>query len=76
MEEDKKELLETYRKLDPENKANVLSHALTAYIAQENTKKRILRLLNGGEPPYGLPESRPEVPPTRARHGSTEPVLA
>jgi hypothetical protein len=52
MEDDKKKLLETYRKLDPENRANVLSHALFAYTAQENTKKRLLRLLNGGDPLY------------------------
>jgi hypothetical protein len=76
MEKDKRELLDTYRKLDPENRANVLSHALTAYIAQENTKKHIFRLLNSGGPAYGFPEARPEVPPVRARRGSTDPVLA
>jgi hypothetical protein len=52
MEDDKKKLLETYRKLDPENRVNVLSHALFAYTAQENTKKRLLRLLNGNDPLY------------------------
>jgi hypothetical protein len=40
MENDKKELLEAFRRLDPENRADVLAHVRVAYAAQENTKKR------------------------------------
>jgi ABC-type branched-subunit amino acid transport system ATPase component len=39
MEKDKKELLETYQKLDPENKMNVLAHVRVALAAQENALK-------------------------------------
>jgi hypothetical protein len=49
MENEKKELLEAFRGLDPEIRADVLAHVRVAYAAQENTKKR-----------YGLlPESNP-----------------
>jgi hypothetical protein len=39
MEQDKRELLDTYRKLEPENKANILAHVRVALAAQENTRK-------------------------------------
>jgi hypothetical protein len=39
MEKDKKELLEIYRRLDQENKENMLAHLRVALSAQENTKK-------------------------------------
>ena len=44
MEKEQKELLEVFRGLDPEIRADVLAHVRVAYAAQENTKKR-----------YGLP---------------------
>ena len=36
---DKKELLDVFRKLDPVNQADMLAHIQVAYAAQENTKK-------------------------------------
>lgn len=39
MENEKKELLKVFRKLDPENRANVLTYAQVAYTTQEHTKR-------------------------------------
>jgi hypothetical protein len=63
MEKEREELIETFRRLDPVNRADLLAHVRVAYAAQENTKRW-----------YGIAE--PEVPPVRARHGSAAPVLA
>lgn len=52
MDEEKKRLLETFQKLDPENKELVLSNVQTYYLAQENTKRRILNAINGNNPQY------------------------
>jgi hypothetical protein len=39
MEQEKNAFLEVFRKLDPENQADVLAHVRVAYAAQEHTKK-------------------------------------
>jgi hypothetical protein len=39
MNKEEKELLEKFRLLTPENRANALSNVQVAYAAQENTKK-------------------------------------
>jgi hypothetical protein len=39
MTKDKKELLDNFMRLDPENRANVLAHVRVAVAAQETTKK-------------------------------------
>jgi hypothetical protein len=48
MTKEKKEFLETFRKLDPENRANMLAHIRVAYSAQETTKRQ-----------YGIPDWEP-----------------
>ena len=40
IDEEGKEVLEGYKKLDRENKANVLAYLQGAYMSQENGKKR------------------------------------
>jgi hypothetical protein len=40
MDEERKELLETFRRLDPANRADLLAHVRVAYAAQENTKRQ------------------------------------
>jgi hypothetical protein len=40
MDKERKELLETFGRLDPVNRADVLAHVRVAYAAQENTKKQ------------------------------------
>jgi hypothetical protein len=40
MENERDDLLATFKKLDPENQADMLAHVRVAYAAQENTKKR------------------------------------
>jgi hypothetical protein len=60
-----KELIELFRKMDRETKDLFLSHGRIALVAEESARRSILNAI-----------SRPEVPPTRVRHGSTEPVLA
>jgi hypothetical protein len=39
MDKEKKELLDNFMGLDPENRANVLAHVRVAYATQESTKK-------------------------------------
>ena len=39
----KKELLEMFGRLDPENQLNILAHVRVALAAQENTRKAISR---------------------------------
>jgi hypothetical protein len=50
MEQEKNAFLEVFRKLDPENRADVLAHVHVAYAAQEHTKRH-----------YGI--EGPDVPP-------------
>ena len=45
MEADKIELLDTFNKLDPESKADILAYARIAFSAQESAKKRVLELI-------------------------------
>jgi hypothetical protein len=40
MDKERKELLETFKRLDPANRADLLAHVRVAYSAQENTKKQ------------------------------------
>jgi hypothetical protein len=39
MNKERKELLETFGRLDPANRADLLAHVRIAYTAQENTKR-------------------------------------
>jgi hypothetical protein len=39
MEQEENEILEILRKLDPENRADLLAHTRVAYAAQERTKR-------------------------------------
>ena len=48
MKIDRVELLDTFGKLDPENKADILAYARLAYITQEKTKKKVLEMINAG----------------------------
>ena len=52
MEIDRVELLETFGKLDPENKADILAYARLAYVTQERTKKKVLEMITSGGPEY------------------------
>jgi hypothetical protein len=47
MSKDKKELLDNFMRLDPENKSNVLAYVRVALVAQENTRKA----MNAASPP-------------------------
>ena len=49
MEEDRKRLLDTFEKLDPINRAEVMSRANLILTVQENTKRRILERLTSPE---------------------------
>jgi hypothetical protein len=40
MDKERKELLDTFRRLDPVNRANVLAHVRVAYATQESMKKQ------------------------------------
>jgi hypothetical protein len=40
MDKERKELLETFRRLDPINRVDLLAHIRVAYAAQENTKRQ------------------------------------
>ena len=42
MEKEKKELMDTFQSLDPENRAFLLTYARATYTAQESTKKHFL----------------------------------
>jgi hypothetical protein len=65
MKDEKTDLLETFRKLDPVNQADVLAHIHVAYATQESTKKYLLdRLL--GRPEYA---NRDPVPMGEVVHG-------
>jgi len=46
MEDERKRLIDTFEKLDPLNRAKVLSRADLILNIQESTKKRILELIN------------------------------
>jgi len=60
MDKEKIELLENFRKLDPENRANILAHVRVAYAAQENTKRQIEQ--HGlSNPVYTMPGSGPKM---------------
>jgi hypothetical protein len=48
MEADRIELLDTFGKLDPENRADILAYARIAYTAQEKAKKKILEMIAAG----------------------------
>ena len=56
MEKEREELLETFKRLEPENQAFLLTYARATYTAQESTKKRFLNSLKAfvGEPAYEL----------------------
>ncbi|MDR2079203.1 MAG: hypothetical protein LBP74_05735 [Treponema sp.] len=40
MDKERKELLETFKRLDPANRADLLTYIRVAYAAQENTKRQ------------------------------------
>jgi hypothetical protein len=40
MDKERKELLETFERLDSANRADLLAHVRVAYAAQENTKRQ------------------------------------
>ena len=58
MEKEKEELVETFKKLDPESRADVLALVRVAYAAQENTKMRLGRP-GPSDPAYVMPGSGP-----------------
>jgi len=62
MEADKIELLNTFNKLDPESKADILAYARIAFTAQESAKRRVLELITTS-PEY---KDRRAVPMTTA----------
>jgi hypothetical protein len=45
MDADRIELLDTFGKLDPENRTDILAYARVAYAAQERTKKKVLEII-------------------------------
>jgi hypothetical protein len=47
METEKRKLLDVFRKLDPENRAELLAYVQVAYAAQEHTKRRYGLLAKG-----------------------------
>jgi hypothetical protein len=49
MDKERKELLETFRRLDQENREDLLAYIRVAYAAQENTKRQ-----------YGLEQAPPK----------------
>ena len=62
MDEDKKELLDTFQKMDHENRVNLLAYIRVAYSAQENTKKqyqKALKALEAGDLTYIIPDAGP-----------------
>jgi hypothetical protein len=63
-EDEEKRLLEGYRRLSPRNRHIALAQIMAGADMEENAR-RIARNA-----------ATPEVPPVRARRGSTEPVLA
>jgi hypothetical protein len=52
MNDEQRWVLEIFRKLDPENRANALAHIRVAYAAQEHTK-RYYGLLSESDPAHG-----------------------
>ena len=52
MEDERKRLIDTFEKLDPLNRAKVLSRADLILNIQESTKKRMIELLAGSSPEY------------------------
>jgi hypothetical protein len=52
MEDERKKLIETFEKLDPINRAEVLSRANLILNIQESTKKRMIELLINSGPVY------------------------
>jgi len=52
MEDERKKLIETFEKLDPINRAEVLSRANLILNIQESTKKRMIELLTNSSPEY------------------------
>jgi hypothetical protein len=47
MNAEKKELLDNFLRLDPENRANMLAHIRVAVVAQETTKKAMKAPVHG-----------------------------
>jgi len=58
MEADKIELLDTFNKLDPESKADILAYARIAFSAQESAKRRVLEMITS-QPEYSDRRSAP-----------------
>jgi hypothetical protein len=59
MDKERKELLETFRRLDPINRVDLLAHIRVAYAAQENTKKQY-GIMGPDAPPFnGLAKPGP-----------------
>ena len=52
MEDERKRLIETFEKLDPLNRAKVLSRADLILNVQESTKRRMIELLTNSGPVY------------------------
>ena len=61
MEKERKELMDTFGKLDPENRAFLLTYARATYTAQESTKKHFQDGLKAlvGDASYIMPKSAP-----------------